>query len=237
MSPQPNKIEIAKKYKSFSMISSVHKDSVGSSKEDSCGDRNVAPWGSIHPVYSSQSGQIYKNMECAVEDGITDGTLWIAMMSCPSDEVDGALIGFETKTIPDNCVIYFVYPGDQNDLQNLNCSTPLIDTCPEPPEFQMPQGTSLSKNEIVKLCTSGFVSPYQAEKLYANVFCHICNNESFSIDLKCEENSKSNGNNGGIGFTALFDASFMAKISRNNVVKQDTIPRACYLKNVRLKLQ
>jgi hypothetical protein len=128
----------------------------------------------------------------------------------------------------------FLYSGNSDDLKKSKCHFPLIDTCPEHPEFPMPDGVRLSKNDIVSLCTSGLMSPYRAIKMYANVFCHICNGEYYSSFLFCrklpEYNTKGANSK---GFTALIDTNFIDELNDNSIVKEETIPEACFLDNVR----
>ena len=236
MSPQPEG-ERRTLHQSFSMISYVRTDGIGSSKRVSCGDINAAPWGSLYPVYSAETKQIYKNIECTFADGITDGIHWDALINCPSKKVVSGFIGLESNTIPDECFIYFVYPDDPNDLQFSKCYVPLIDTCPESPEFQIPRDTNLSKNEIVTLCTSGLVSPYQARKMYANVFCHICNSERFSKDVTCNKKYDWNSRDKYTGFIALLDTGFLNQMKSSNRMKEEglvDVRRACSLEDVSL---
>jgi hypothetical protein len=232
MLPQPtgdDKIN----FQSFTMISSssVGKEFLNSSSEvlnTSCGDTNVAPWGSLFPVFSAKSKQIYKNMQCAKANGITDGVQWDAIINCYVDEVIGAIIGLEANTIPENCEINFFYPGDIGDLKRSKCYFPLIDICPESPEFQIPEGTGLSRNDIVTLCTSGLVSPYHATKMFVNVFCHICNAEHFNKYLFCRKIS--DGGLKGVkskGFTALIDSRFLDEMNDYNNKKEEYFAKAC----------
>lgn len=50
----------------------------------------------------------------------------------------------------------------------------------------MPQGINYSNEEIIKACSGGLISPYRKNEMYANVFCFICNNETYSQDNTCE---------------------------------------------------
>jgi hypothetical protein len=220
-------------YQSFLMISSVGEEHLGSTNEilnTSCGDTHVAPWGSLYPVHSAKSKQIYKNIQCAKANEVTDEIWWDAIINCYADDVVDAIIGLEENTSPENCEISFHYPGDIGDLKRSKCYSSLIGTCPESLEFQMPEGTSLSRNDIVSLCTSGLMSPYTAIKMYANVFCHICNDERFDKFLLCRKIS--DGGLKGVkskGFTALIDSDFIDKLNDNNIVKEEVLPRACSL--------
>jgi hypothetical protein len=221
-------------YQPFLMISSsINKENIGSSNEiinKSCGDTQVAPWGSLYPVYSAKSKQIYKNIQCAKAYKITDGIPWNAIINCFEDEVNNAIIGLEINKIPENCEISFYYSGNIDDLKISKCYSSLIDTCPESLEFQTPEGTNLSKSEIVSLCTSGLMSPFQDRKMYANVFCFICNGEYFSKSLVCRKIS--DGGFKGVkskGFTALIDSDLINTLNDNHNVKEVSLPKACSL--------
>jgi hypothetical protein len=235
MTPQPNEDE-KMLYQSLIMVSSVGKNVLDNStgkSNSSCGDANVAPWGSLYPVYSARSKQVYKNLVCAQENDISDGIIWDAVINCISDEVIGAMIALESNTFPESCIINFIYPGDYDDLQTSKCDLPFIDKCPQDPNFQMPEWTSLSKRDIVILCESGLVAPYRVEKKYANVFCHICNAEGFSSF--CEK--KSDGRSDGIiskGFTALIDDGLITRTNGNYQTKAGAVPRVCAFEEVSL---
>jgi hypothetical protein len=70
-------------YQSFLMVTSVKKI-VGRNGQSfvSCGNKNVAPWGSLYLVYSPKSKHIYKNIECAREDGNILGCLYRLKRHC-----------------------------------------------------------------------------------------------------------------------------------------------------------
>jgi hypothetical protein len=77
MLPQPNE-ENKILHHSFYMMSSVGKRFLDSSNKVSDSPfwkTNVAPWGSLYPINSSKSGQVYINEKCAQEAGIIDGIL------------------------------------------------------------------------------------------------------------------------------------------------------------------
>lgn len=85
--PQPNPDE-RYLFRSYYMISSVLNESVypiNSATNISCGEEEVAPWGSLQPVYSAKRKQIYKNIACANADGVDDGKLWAAKLHCRND--------------------------------------------------------------------------------------------------------------------------------------------------------
>jgi hypothetical protein len=124
-------------------------------------------------------------MHCAQANEITDGVRWDILINCHSNNIINAFIGLESNAIPKHCNINFLYSGNSDDLKKPKCHFPLIDTCPEYPEFQMPDGVRLSKNDIVSLCTSGLMSPYRAIKMYANVFCHFVMAKATVVFLFC----------------------------------------------------
>jgi hypothetical protein len=232
-------------YQSFFMVSSVQNISSGGQEglsDSSCGDINVAPWGSFYPVYSAKSGQIYKNIECAKQDGEhTDVIIWDAVIKCTDADVKKGTtmisIGTEQDSFYESCQIHFIFPGTYDVLQPLKCYTNLIDTCPESQDFQVPAGINVSKDDIRTLCTkSGMVSPYRHLEMYANVFCHICNGEYFYRQIFCQKYGEDfilGGKSGfGEGFIALIDSGFIAVTSDIHHSKVKELPTACAIKDV-----
>jgi hypothetical protein len=201
------------------MISSISKPFLRSSN-GLCGEINKAPWGSIYPFSSATTKQIYKNKECAHADGMTDGVLWDAVIACNSEDIFAATIGLESTMFPESCVINFMYPGDLDDIESAKCYLPLIDTCPVSSEFQIPEGSNLSKSDITSLCTSGLVSPYQHTKMYANIFCHICNAEYFSHRLVCGKSDVSISRITTKGFVAILNKDYIAENNDINLIKE-----------------
>ncbi|XP_060600365.1 uncharacterized protein LOC132753843 [Ruditapes philippinarum] len=231
-------------YQSFFMVSSVQNISSGGQEglsNSSCGDINVAPWGSFYPVYSAKSGLIYKNIECAKQDGEdTDVIIWDAVIKCTDTDVKQSISmissGTEQDSFYESCQINFIFPGTYDDLQPLKCYTNLIDTCPESHDFQVPVGINVSKDDIRTLCTkSGMVSPYRLLKMYANVFCHICNGEDFIHNIFCPKYGEDfifGGKSGiGEGFIALIDGNFIAVTSDRHHSKVKELPTACAIKD------
>jgi hypothetical protein len=147
--------------------------------------------------------------------------------------ITSAIIGLDTETIPENCNINFIFPGDINVLQPLICYKNLINTCSESDYFRVPEGINVSKDDIRKLCTnSGIVSPYRVKSMYANVFCHICNGEFFHQKTKCTKYTGSMFSKIKLvpqGFTALIDVRF---ITGTRLVGRDKVPIACSYNNV-----
>jgi hypothetical protein len=228
-----------KSYHSYLMVSSVQNNSKGGHDglpPLSCGDINVAPWGSLYPVYSAKSRTIYKNIECAKEDGEdVDVVPWNAVINCPDvDSTPGISLAanvLDAESITENCQIFFIFPGDYDVLKPLKCYTNLIDTCSESHDFQIPEGTNVSKDDIRTLCTkSGFLSPYRLTRMYANVFCHICN-EAFTRHSFCKKytvyQEDENGLGDGGGFTALIDFKFITGRGDANNGRKHVLPRVC----------
>jgi hypothetical protein len=226
-------------YQSYLMVSSVDNNSKGGLDELSnvpCGDINVAPWGSLYPVYSSKSRKIYKNIECAKEDGENvDVIPWNAVINCPDiDSTPGISLAanvLDAKSITENCQIYFIFPGNYDVIKPLKCYINIIDTCSDSYDFQAPDGTDVSKDDIVTLCSkSGLLSPYRAlTRLYANVFCHICN-EAFFRRRFCtkytEGNEIKSGSKDGV-FTALIDYMFLTGRGDANNGRKHISPTVC----------
>jgi hypothetical protein len=226
-------------YQSFLMVSSVQNNlnsGLDGLSNVSCGDINVAPWGSLYPVYSAKSRQIYKNIECAKEDGEdVDLIQWNALIHCPDvDSKPGISLAsnvLDTESITENCQIYFTFPGNYDVIKPLKCYINLIDTCSEWQDFRVPEGANISKDDIVTLCSkSGLLSPYRATRMYANVFCHICN-EPFFRKYVCNKYAKDleEGKSllGSDGFTALIDHNFITGRGDANNGRKHVVPAVC----------
>jgi hypothetical protein len=220
------------------MVSSVKNNSkggLGGQSNLSCGDINVAPWGSLYPVYSAKSRKIYKNIECAKEDGGDVNIIpWNAVIKCQngrfSPGISVAASVLDEGSLRRDCYIYLTFPGDYDDLKPLKCYNNLVDTCSESQNFQVPEGMNVSRDDIVTLCTkSGFLSHFrQSFRLYANVFCHICN-EIFYRNKFCkiyaEDESKTPLENG--VFTALIDFNFITGRRHDDNGKKHVLPTVC----------
>ncbi|XP_045201909.2 uncharacterized protein LOC123555318 [Mercenaria mercenaria] len=216
------------------MVTSVPENYINGKKLKSyrsCGDENVAPWGTLYPVYSAKNKQIYKNMACAAAHGVTDGIVWSAVLNCATDKFSDAsnfVFGLDSNSTSKDCAVTFIYPGDMELIQSFKCYVSLIDTCSDT-EFEMPYQTSVSKKEITEWCTSGFVSPYRKNYMYANVFCAICNGENFRYDQDCSESFSRGGHDN--GFIALIDEAFVSSYQKETFENVPSIHMACDLKD------
>ncbi|XP_053373383.1 uncharacterized protein LOC123532467 [Mercenaria mercenaria] len=224
-------------YKMVSLVPGNDQDSRELASNIPCGDTIVAPWGSLYPVYSAKSKQLYKNMKCAISDGVTDGILWDAVLDCNTvidirSDVNKFLLELESNSIPNHCTVRFIFPGHFENMHPFKCFLSLIDTCPESSEFEIPESSGLSRENIMHLCTSGFVSPYRQLKLYANVFCHICNAEFFIKEMFCkkiQDDGRKRIFKG--GFAGLIDGDFINNGRLDNLGEATDVPVACGIVN------
>jgi hypothetical protein len=205
-------------------------------RNNSCGDEQVAPWGSLYPVYSAKNNQIYKNIKCATNDGVTDGKVFEAIMSCKSlrsgSDVANFMQYLDSMVFHEKCAIDFTVPDIEN-IQMFRCFEPLIKSCPKPSKFEIPEAVNLSKENIVSFCESGLVSPFRVKKVYANVFCHICNGEGFTKNYVCKSPVDSkydtalSGKYGRLAFVGLIDQRFIengkSTLKRTKVQVCDTV--------------
>jgi hypothetical protein len=226
-------------YQSYLMVSSDQTNSKGGLdrlSNVSCGEINVAPLGSLYPINSAKSRQIYKNIECAKEDGRdVDIIPWNAVINCPDVKntlgISLAANVLDAESITENCNIHFTFPGDYDVLKPLKCYINLIDTCSESQDFEIPEGTNVSKDDIRTLCSkSGFISPYRATRMYANVFCHICNEAVFIRHRLCdkyaEDQAIKSGREDG-AFTALIDYNFITRRGDDKNSRKQKLPTVC----------
>ncbi|XP_053374305.1 uncharacterized protein LOC123532922 [Mercenaria mercenaria] len=230
-------------FQSYYMISSVSSD-IENNSSSSCGDTPVALWGSLFPVYSAKRNQIYKNIACATADGVTDGRSWEVLLTCRADR-DGRSMLLEPNDYVyrvvnsdfnyKNCHISFIFKGSMEEIKHLQCHRDVTDVCPDFGLFQITDDIGFSEKEIIEGCTSGLVSPYRMEKMYANVFCHICNKERFRMNVTCPVISSALALRGPLttSFSGIIDAEIFLKKSRTNVdVIKPKTPIACSKQNV-----
>lgn len=219
------------------MISEVNKDDMSSTEKDvatKCGDKLVAPWGTLFPVFSKKTKRIYKNEACAKDANVTDGELWDIVLSCSYQHTTfwskdfSDIISYLFSDIEQNgCEVKFVYPGKNSELTQELCFEDLISTCKET-DFEIPEGFSLSMQDIRTACTSGLVSPYRYKNMYANVFCHICNKNSVHSSYVCEGNQAGRTFKEG-SLSGLIDGIFLWNNKEEPSIKSSR--RACISEN------
>lgn len=161
---------------SYYMISSSPEDAYSNERANislTCGNVSVAPWGSLLPVYSEQTGKIYKNWVCADAYNVTDGEEWSAHLSCdlPDDLFDPASF-IHSDVLPDFCEIDFSFNKSLIRSEQCYKQEAFLYKCSENILSQVPNITSATADDIVAACRSGLVSPYM--NTYLNVFCFIC---------------------------------------------------------------
>ncbi|XP_045173698.2 uncharacterized protein LOC123535201 [Mercenaria mercenaria] len=236
VTPQPPKQD-RQLYQSYSMISSIPEKDHGDSTtvpNTSCGEENVAHWGSLYPVYSAEYKLLYKNMACAAANGVTDGMLWDAVLNCDDYfhgiklDVSNFVLGLDSNYIPDECVVNFVYRGNIEDIKSLKCYTDVITTCLDS-HFKIPDEAYASEEDIIEMCTSGLVSPFKSDfKIFANVFCFICNNHYFRKEMECPDIDYNAGRGPkSRGLQALLDGNFMTKGWKESTRETGVFPVAC----------
>ncbi|XP_045173157.2 uncharacterized protein LOC123534797 [Mercenaria mercenaria] len=236
VTPQPTEKD-KQRYQSYSMISSIPEKDHGESTtvpNTSCGEENVAPWGGLYPVYSAEYKLLYKNMACAAANGVTDGMLWDAVLNCDDYfhgiklDVSNFILRLDSNYIPEECEVNFVYRGNIEDIKSLKCYTDVITTCLDS-HFKIPDEAYASEEGIIEMCTSGLVSPFKAGmKIFANVFCYICNNHYFRKETECPDNAYNAGRGPkSRGLFALIDGNFMSKGWKETIRETGEFPVAC----------
>lgn len=195
----------------------------------SCGEESVAPWGSLYPVYSKRMKRIYKNMVCALADGATDAEAWDAILVCDSlyKDTSNFVIGLDSDQFPHDCsAVEFVYGGNIEELDPLKCFDDFIDTCLME-DFNIPDSLEINKHDVISMCESGVMSPYRVIKNYANVFCFICDDNSFTTECEINQDSKYI-NARGRGFLGLIDDKFI----KEDKISREEYPLVCSKRNV-----
>ncbi|XP_045190138.2 uncharacterized protein LOC123547251 [Mercenaria mercenaria] len=224
-------------YQSYWMISDVPGDNNGDrhgATKAKCGDENVAPLGTLLPVFSKKTRKIYKNSVCANAANVTDGKPWDVLLTCKymgtsplKKDIATFISNLYLTSLHEDCQLQFTYPGDNADLKSEKCFTNLIKTCSER-DFSIPEQLPLSRYLIRQLCTtSGLLSPYRRFDMYANVFCYICNGVTFSKTSLCNnyyvENRGLTDN-----LVLLLDGIFMSDGDKM-ASKQQSSPKACHV--------
>ena len=190
-----------------------------------CGDLNIAPWGSLLPVYSRKTMTIYKNRHCAECYEITDAVLWNATIFCKSENYIKTKINVLSLDLP-FCHPSFLYESQDEDLKREECFIKLIDDCPQ--NFEVSPTLNLSRKVVGDACTGGLYSPFK--KLYRNVFCYICNNDY--LKMKCSLPREGVQHNGVVGYNGprllgSLDYGYLQMIENSSRPMDEVGQRAC----------
>ena len=136
---------------------------------NNCKDESVAVWGSLYPVYSPSKAMLYFNLNCAVCNNITDAITWNSFVSCAQKY---SFNGPEfLEGIKDGrCKIQFAPPAE-TEIRRFICYPAAINSC---------NGSEHSTgmvNSMREPCETirAPVEDFKNNKIYANVFCKLCN--------------------------------------------------------------
>lgn len=228
-SSQPNDSIGKIEQRSVWMISDVVHNRTGS-RNQKCGQQNVAPWGTLLPVSSKKTGYIYKNIYCAKEHGVKEADIVVWEGSHVFNKRRPKNFNFSEAYLDSSQKRFYAPPGIIIRRSSL-CFKGLIDTCPEK-EFDMPRNIDMNHSEIINACTSGFLSPYLYIDMFANIFCHICNNHPL-LSFRCPSLSvhfktpKSGGRMSG-----LINYKYLQGLSRDHglTLKRSSATLACVRK-------
>lgn len=146
----------------------------------------------LFPVYSPTLKKHFVNRECALSNNVRDGIPWDVYSICnsftaleSSDKHLTALVENGDKYfLSSGCGLFFSEPPGYDKTDSEQCYSELVNTC-SGNDFKIPDESNMSKEDIIEFCQSGFFSPYNTLKSYANVFCFICNNNVFKQKTKC----------------------------------------------------
>ena len=223
-------------YEKYSMITSVRKaDNVREKPvlEGQCGSQNVAPWGSLYPVFSKVNNRLYRNIVCATLDGSLDATHFDVFFIC--DRYDAHRLdlndiienGWISNNGKNKCRLEFKYPGDTKDLQMHKCFNEEITMCQASFTFRTVANTNIISEKIFTCDNAPQASSF-VKKMYANVFCHVCES------LQCSEHDKFRRSSS--TYSILIDVNFISEVNKNDL-KKDATPMACSVVNVRIILR
>jgi hypothetical protein len=215
-SPQPSVVTGKIQQQSFWMISKIL-DNNESSENQTCGLIEVANWGSLLPVSSRITGYVYKNIHCSREHGVKDENvvIWNGAMVCDTKRKNFEL----TETFVNTCHVQFFAPRGILIHRSSVCFNDLIDTC-SGDVFNIPESIPMNKTEVKNACTSGFLSPYRTDNMYANIFCHICNGHLKASPFKCRDHSQNIFKTfGGNSISGLINYKYLQKVGHARTKK------------------
>jgi hypothetical protein len=200
------------------------------STNQKCGNFQVAPWGSLLPVSSKQTGNIYKNIKCAREHNVKeeDIVVWEGVHYCRNE----IFINQElNENYLNRCQKQFYAPNDIAIQTSSLCFNNLIDTCPVM-NFPIPMYLDMRPSDVIFACTSGFVSPYRQQDMFANIFCHICNGFMLNTKVECRNLLSSSIGKTGLDIFGLIDYRYLPSLSRDQGVRSDsTMAKMACLEN------
>jgi hypothetical protein len=151
-------------YQKYKMITSVKEPSYAGENDLSgveCGSQNVAPWGSLFPIFSKRKNRLYKNMACATSDGSSDAIYFDVYLICDQYESRRPDFSYFIENIwtlmnsRNECRILFKYPGDTKDLKWHQCFNDLIDSCQASFTILAADDFNHTHYDVVSECDSG----------------------------------------------------------------------------------
>jgi hypothetical protein len=192
------------------------------STNQKCGNFQVAPWGSLLPVSSKQTGNIYKNINCAKEHNVKeeDIVVWEGAYYCRNQRI---LYPELNENYLNRCQKQF-YPPNGIAIQTSSlCFNNLIDSCPMI-DFPIPMYLDVRPSDVIDACTSGFVSPYRQKDMFVNIFCHICNGFMLKSKGECRNLLSLSSTIGktGLDIFGLIDYRYLPSLSRDQGVGSDS---------------
>ena len=162
----------AARYRSFYMIVKCPDNSAFNYE-----NKTSSPLGQLYPVYSPTADMIFLNREYAECNGFFDSLNWTSYMTCDDDTW-----AFDSLSLKDlklrKCELTF-YPPKDIAVDKFTCYYGLIDSCNV-------TGKWTDYDDDIRQACESIRAPVYFGKIYANVFCKLCNGKPHNPIKICE---------------------------------------------------
>ena len=151
-----------------------------------CKESEPMQWDSVIPVYAQSTGMIYYNKKCAACNGISEVEEWVVLATCNPPKVLTSDVLIKDLH-NESCEIEFAAP-EEADIDKYKCYDNIIDSCNM-------TGRWLEDDPFLReACESVYAPAFShgfffstTTKIYANVFCKLCDGEPHFPEETCPE--------------------------------------------------
>ena len=235
MSPLYYEFMVNQKYNIITSVKMPSKYARKNPMSEECGHQNIAPWGSFYPAFSKTKNRLYKNIVCAILDSSPDAIQFDVYVIC--DRYDPSTIdldncvknGYISNSKKKKCQIRFEYKGDINDLNWHLCFTGHNNSCPAVFTIGTMENANNTQLTITTECDN---EVSLTKEVYANVFCHVCEDAVDIHDgMACSYGKEMNRKES--SYKIRIDTNFISYYNRKDSKKLAT-PMACGVVDVRI---
>ena len=235
VSPLDDDFMVNQKYNIITSVKMPSKYARKNPMSEECGHQNIAPWGSFYPAFSKTKNRLYKNIACAILDGSSDAIQFDVYVICERYDLSTIDLdnfvknGYISNSNKNKCQINFKYLGDSKDLNWHLCFTGHNYSCPAVFTIRTVENVNNTQVDIATECD---IEASLTKEVYANVFCHICE-DAMDIHggMSCSYgrgNSRKESS-----YKILIDTNCISNYKRK-YSKKVTAPMACRAVNVRI---